>query len=61
MAGIHKRLGDRHAVAAADIQNARVGWERSGDGKRFSDAESPLRSVGYQSAIKSYSRMLRVF
>lgn len=41
MAGIHKRLGDRHAVAAADIQNARVGWERIGDGKRFSDAESP--------------------
>jgi hypothetical protein len=52
MAGIHKRLGDRHAVAAADIQNARVGWERSGDGKRFSDAESPAAigwvPVGYQ-------------
>jgi hypothetical protein len=41
MAYIHKRLSDRHAGAATDIRNARMGGQPGRDGKRFSDAESP--------------------
>src|SRR5262249_62429516 len=41
MAGVHERLGNRHAVAAADVQNPRVGWERSGDRECFRDTHGP--------------------
>src|SRR5207302_8910078 len=41
MAGGHERFGNRDAVAAADVQNPRVGWERSGDRECFRDTHGP--------------------
>src|SRR4051812_3422380 len=41
MAGVHERLGNRHAFAAPDVQNARPGRERSGDRERFRHTHGP--------------------
>jgi hypothetical protein len=41
MAGLHERLGNRHAVAAADVQNPRVGWKRRRDRECFRDTHGP--------------------
>src|SRR5262249_49640757 len=46
MAGVHERLGNRHAVAAADVQNPRVGWRGSGARGSFRDPPGPAAIRG---------------
>jgi hypothetical protein len=41
MAGVYERFGNRHAVAATNVENARASGERGSDRERFRDADGP--------------------
>ena len=53
IASVYERFGNRHAVAATNVENARASRERGSDRERFRHPDGPAAIGPYQSATRS--------